>query len=410
MARFRYRAVSPEGRVSEGFEEAPTRERALAALRARGLRPLALRPVADGATASAGGLGAFLRRGARFTPEARALLIRELAALVGAGMPLADALAALARSADAAPAVAATAERLLAGIREGRGLAQAMGDLGEEAFPAFVRGMVRAGEAGGTLAAALARVADTLEAQLRLRREIRSALTYPALVVIVAAAAVAILLFAVVPEFAALFGDRMAELPASARAVFALSGMLRSHGILVALVALAGAGGLWMLWHRPGNRLRRDEWLLRLPRLGRLLRTHAAARFLLTLSELLKAGVALVPAYELASEAVGNRALMLRLREALPHLRQGRGLAASLKETGLIDPLLGEMLAAGEQAGALAAMAGHAAGLAEDQVRRAIQAMIALLVPAVTLVLGVIVAAIVGSMLSAILASYDIAF
>ncbi|RMF66800.1 MAG: type II secretion system F family protein [Alphaproteobacteria bacterium] len=412
MPQFRYRAVSPRGRVREGVEEAPTRERALQALRARGLVPLKLEPARDAGGVRAAGLHTAVRRGGRrrFDATARALLIRELAALVAAGMPLADALAALERSGGGAPAVAMMAGRLLKAVREGRALSQAMAEAGDEAFPPFVRGLVRAGEASGKLSRALARIADALEAQLALTREIRSALTYPALVVIVAAAAVAILLFAVVPEFAGLFADRTAALPASARLIFWLSATLRSHGLEIAIATLGGFLALVLWWRDPRRRASRDGWLLRLPRIGSLIRLHAGARFLQTLGELLAGGVALVPAFELAQQAIGNRALEDQLHGVLPHLRQGRSLAESLKETSFLDPLTREMLAAGEQAGALAEMALHAAQLAQDHVRRQVRALIALLVPAVTLLLGVIVAGIVGSMLSAILASYDVAF
>ena len=412
MPQFRYRAVTPQGRVSEGLEEAPTRAHALQALRSRGLVPLKIEPAAETGALSKGDLSTRVRRHGkrRFDSQARALLIRELAALVSAGMPLADALAALERSGGAAPAVALMAGRLLTAVREGRALSQAMAEVGDEAFPPFVRGLVRAGEASGALAGALTRIADALEAQLALAREIRSALTYPALVVIVAAAAVAILLFAVVPEFAGLFADRTAALPTSARMIFWLSTALRAHGLAIAIIVIGGSVAVALWWRDPRRRANRDGWLLRLPRLGALIRLHASARFLQTLGELLAGGVALVTAFELARQALGNRALESRLQTVLPHLRQGRGLADSLKETALLDPLTREMLAAGEQAGALAEMALHAARLAQEHVRRQVQALIALLVPAVTLLLGVIVAGIVGSMLSAILASYDVAF
>ncbi len=410
MPRFRYRAVRADGRLVEGVHDAADREAALVALRRQGLRPLAVH--AGGATGWARLRALFASSpdggGERLSEDDRVLLVRELAALLGAGLPLAESLQAIARQREA-PGAAACARRLLDQVSRGVTLSQAIGHLGARAFPPFVRGMVRSGEAGGRLAEVLADLADQLEEQRRLRREIRSALTYPVLVLVIAAGAIAILLFAVIPEFAPLFADAGETLPTSARIVLWLSQSLRRWWWSLPLVG----GILWLVlvaWLRaPDNRARLDAAVLRLPRFGSLLHRLETVRFARTLGSLLESGVDLLPALAMAGKALRNRALARRLDEALPAVRRGEGLSRALRGQDFFPPLAQQMLEAGERSGALARMLKHAAAMMEDDARREIQSLLSLLVPVVTLLLGVIVALIVGSVMSAILASYDLA-
>lgn len=411
MPRFRYRAIRADGRLVEGMHEAADRDAVLANLRRQGLRPLAVH---------AGGVSVLARLRSLFaapssadggqglSEDDRVLLVRELAALLGAGLPLTESLQAIARQREA-PGAAACARVLRDQVARGVTLSQAIGRLGARAFPPFVRGMVRSGEAGGRLAEVLADLADQLEEQRRLRREIRSALTYPTLVLVTAAGAIAILLFAVIPEFAPLFADAGDTLPASARFVLWLSDFLRRWWWSLPLVG----GGLWVglvAWVRvPDNRARLDALVLRVPRFGSLLHRLEAVRFARTLGSLLESGVDLLPALQMAGEALRNRALARRLEESLPAVRRGEGLARALRGQEFFPPIAQQMLEAGERSGALARMLKHAAAMMEDDTRREIQGLLSLLVPVVTLLLGIIVALIVGSVMSAILASYDLA-
>ncbi len=412
MGRFRYRALRADGRVVEGTREAGDRDALVATLRREGLRPLVVQAGGAGGLAGLRGLlPAVVRQGGRaqgrLSEDDRVLLIRELAALLGAGLPLADALRAIARQREAGGA-AGIARALLDRVARGMALSQAIAHLGADAFPPFVRGMVRAGEAGGRLGEVLAELAEQLEAQRRLKREIRSALTYPVLVLATAAGAIAILLFAVIPEFAPLFADAGDTLPTSARFVLWLSEALRRWWWILPL-----AGGVvWLslaAWLRvPENRVRLDALVLRLPRFGSLLHRLEAGRFARTLGSLLESGVDLLPALEMAGDTLRNRALLRGLQEAMPAVRRGEGLARALRRHDILPPLAQQMVEAGERSGALARMLGHAAAMMEDDTRREIQALLSLLVPVVTLLLGVIVALIVGSVMSAILASYDL--
>lgn len=405
MPRFSYRAVNSAGETVQGEMEAGDRDSLVRALRDQGYMPVHTEKRTGPARAAAKPAARRGRQG-RVTQQGLALFTRELATLLGAGLPVDRALTTLAGQ-DEAGAMAGVAQHLLEAVRGGAGLADAMARQ-PGAFPAFYVGLVRAGEAGGTLTEVLTNLADTEERAESLRQDIRSALTYPVLVLIAAGAAIVILLVAVVPEFEPLFANAGNALPWSARAVLAVSDAFRAYWWALPAGVLAVAALAVQARRSPRLRAVRDTWAMRLPGTAPLIRKIEAARFARALGTLLRNGVDAATAIDMAVDTVGNTRLARALGSVASRLRRGEGLAQPLAAANAFPPLATQLMEAGEQSGHLDRMLLTVAGIYDQEVRRDTQRLLQLLVPMVTLLLGVVVAAIMGAILSAILSSYQI--
>lgn len=406
MPRFRYRAVSPGGEVTEGELEAPDRAGLVAQLRKRGL--MLLHSESRGAKLKAVRHAGPRRRRSKhgMSAEDVALFTRELTTLLKAGLPLDQALSATAQQAQK-PATAAVAQDILEHVRGGSSFADALAEHGES-FPKHYIGLVRAGEAGGTLGEVMANLAESEERARSIRQEIRSSLNYPILVLVAAVVSVVILLIGVIPEFEPLLADAGDALPPSAAAVLWVSQTFRDYWWAIPVLILAAALGARRIAADPAARARFDAALLRLPQIGTLVRKLEAARFCRTLGTLLANGVDVVPALDMASDTLTNAKLARDVADAGPRLRRGEGLADPLADAEVFPPLALRLVRVGESSGELDTMLLTVARIYEEETRRDTAKLLSLLVPVVTLVLGVVVAGIIGSILSAILTSYDL--
>lgn len=410
MPRFLYRALDERNEIVEGEMETADRAALVSALRRQGLRPLHTdtAPAVAARTRSGGRHAKRLFRGRKVGAEDLLHFTRELATLLRAQLPLDQALATIADQADR-PGVGQMTRRLRESLRGGASLADAMTGQPER-FPAHYIGLVRAGEAGGNLDRIFDNLSETLERAQALEQEVRSALSYPILVLAAAGLSVLILLLGVIPEFEPLFAGAGGELPPSAAIVLAVSKGLRTYwwGLLVLLLLAA-----WLLRSIRRNaalKARTDRLLLRLPMLGELLRKIEAARFCRTLGALLDNGVDVVPALQMSAKTIANRRLAADIERVAPKLRRGEGLGAPLRESGVLPPLAARLAEIGETSGQLGRMLSTAARIYDEEIRRETARLLSLLAPIVTLVIGLIVFAVIGSILSAILTSYDLPF
>lgn len=410
MARFRYTAIGPQGETERGVLEAASEADAIARLRRQGRMPMRAEP-ADGRGLSLGSrLGA--RFGARSTVGAlraaeRAHLTRELAVMLGAGQDLDRALRFLIETAtNARLGRALTALR--EAVRDGKPLAVALAQH-PRSFPPLYVGLVRAGEAGGTLASTLDHLAALLERERALAASISTAMVYPALLALAAVGAIALLLTQVLPQFVPLFEENGAALPGPTQALITAGNLVSRFG-LAALLALALVGlALRAVLRRPGPRAAFDRLVLRLPVLGGMAREILAARLTRTLGTLLTNGVPLITALGIARDALGNRAGMRAVDEASQRARDGAGLAEPLRASGVLPVRTIHLLRLGEETGQLGPMALRAAEIHETASRLAIQRLVALLVPAITILMGAAIAGIVASLLLAMLSLNDLA-
>ena len=407
MPRFKFKAVAPSGDLLEGEIEATARAAVIERLRSEGFTPIRADQVVAAATEHGRRLAFALRR-RRISPTAVVRITRELATLLGSGLPLERALSILGDILDEGPEQTFLRD-LTEAVRGGKSFADAL-EAKQDLLPPYYAGLVRAGEAGGKLEPVLVRLAEMQERALSLRQSIRSAMYYPLFVLGMSVATLAVLLVVVLPEFKPMFENSNAEMPFVMAVLSAVGETLRNYGWVILIAALAVPVALHSYLQQPAARLRRDEWLLRLPLLGRLILKVELARFARTLGTLLANGVTALGAVARSASAVGNRAMAAAVAGLVDPLREGRGLGGPLRESGLFPKLAIQLVQVGEESGELDRMLLHLADIYDVEIKRDLATIISLIVPIVTICLGILVAAIVGSMLTAILSSYELPF
>jgi len=392
---YRYRAATPSGELVEGVVQAPTASAAIDALRRQTLVPVSVEPAREGAVASP--------LGARWVPtsrrdEALAGAARTLATMIAAGTPLDRALGFAARHA-ATDALRLALEGVQGDVRRGESLAGAL-RARPVTFGALAPALVRAGEASGTLDGALEQWADHVERTRDLRAQLRAALWYPALMGVVAGIGVTILLAVVVPRFAEMLAGTGGTLPASTRLLMALSAAVTRGWWAIVLLAVGGAVGARALLQRPEHRRRWHAARLVLPVSGAVERTLTTARFTRALGTLLRSGAGVVTALRVARDTVTNLALAAEIDRAVQAVERGEPVAASL--AGALPPMAAQLLAVGEESGALDTMALRIADAGDAEAQRALRSLVALVEPILIVCFGGVVGFVALAMLQAV--------
>jgi len=334
-------------------------------------------------------------------------LTRELATLLAAGQDLDRALRFVAETSTSRRR-RTVIERVRERLRSGSSLAAALA-AEPASFPRLYIGLVRAGEAGGNLGETLERLARLLERQRSLSLTIRSALVYPTILVIAGLGSIIFLVGTVLPQFVPMFAQSGVPIPTATRVLLALGEAVRQGGPW-ALVALPFVIlGVRQALARPRVRRLADAAMLRLPLLGPLLREGLAAAFARTFGTLLGNGVPLIGALAIAQETLGNVVAVEAVRRASDSARDGAGVARALEAAGVFPPRLVLLLRLGEETARLAETAIQAADIHEERLGAMIQRLMAVMVPAITLIMGLAVAGIVASLLTAMLSINDLA-
>ena len=379
MTAFRYEAVDAQGRSSRGLLDAESPRSARDRLRAQGLTPTAV-------TESRGfdALGA-----TRLTATEVMLFTRQWATLAQSGMPLDQALSAVAEQADS-PRVAKLVVALRGHIEAGEPLAGALARF-PRTFPPLYRGLVAAGADSGRLADVLARLADYLEDRQALRQKLTVALIYPVLVTIVAFAVIAVLLVYVVPQVVSVYQQSRQTLPWLTRALIGSSDFFRATAWAWLAVAIALPVGMALAHRREAFRLRIHALTLQAPAIGRLVSSLDTARFASTLAILVASGAPLLRALDAAANVMRMRPLADAARNAAGLVREGVPLARALKEQRVFPPVLVHLVANGEQTGRLPDMLLRAAGELERDAQTRLAWLAALLQPALIVAMGAIV-------------------
>ena len=406
MPSFRWSAINGGGDVVRGIMEAPDRLAVVERLQRQGQVVLRADP-ADQRRGLADLLQIELGRARALDKATLGAITRELAIMLAAGQDLDRALRFVVDN------TRNTRARAILGnvrdkVRGGSSLAAALA--GEpRSFSKLYIGLVRAGEAGGTLAATLERLATLLERERSLSANLRSALIYPALLIVAATGSILLLLDYVLPQFVPIFEQAGAELPTATRALMVLGTIVGAAGPWLLLALLAGVLIARQLLLRPAYRMKVDRLLLRLPVAGALMRETLAARFTRTLGSLLQNGVPLIPALGIAKDVLGNLAAAAAVEGAALGAKGGAGLARPLAAAGLFPARTIHLLQLGEEAAQLSAMALKAADIHDEQARLMMQRLVALAVPLITIAMGLAVAGIVSALLTAMLSLNDLA-
>ncbi|HYZ23880.1 MAG TPA: type II secretion system F family protein [Rhodopila sp.] len=407
MTLFRYTAIAPGGERLTGTMEAATEAEVIARLRRQGSLPVRAEPANQRGGSALSGL-LRIELGTRRGPgrQSVAELIRELATMLGAGMDLDRTLRTMEETAPSR--VRSIITGLRDAVRDGSPLSAAMARF-PAAFSPLQVALVRAGEAGGNLAPTLARMADLLDRQRALTSTVTSALIYPALLLVAMIGAVTLLLTEVLPQFVPMFEQDGVQPPESIRFLVAIGDTVRDDGLLILLSIAAVVVIIRALLRQEPARLVIDRALLRVPVLGGLLREILAARFTRVLGTLLLNGVALIPALAIVRDAVGNRAARAATERASLSARGGGGLTPDLAAANVFPTRTIHLLRLGEETAQLGAMALRAADIHDERTRLATQRLLSLLVPGLTILMGLAVGGIVAALMSAMLSLNNLA-
>lgn len=395
MPTFDYRADNAQGRRCKGRIEADSPRHARQLMRERGLWPRELQEV------RVGGDKGRQPRSASLGAADLALLTLQLSTLVQAGLPLEEALEAVAKQ-SAKRKVASLLSAVRSRVMEGHALSTALGQF-PKAFPELFRATVAAGERSGHLGDVLEQLAAYTQARQASRQKIQMALVYPLILMLSSVVIVGFLLGYVVPDVVKIFVDSGQALPWLTIALIGVSDALRSHGLLV-LGALAALVGLWRgSLRQPLWRLRWHRLALSLPVIGEVLRAMEAARFASTLAILGKSAVPLVDALEIAAAVIGNLTIRARMVDVARSVREGGTLTRGLERSGDIPPMMLHMIASGERAGELDRMLARAAEQQESSLAARIALVVSLFEPAMLVLMGAVVLLIVLAILLPIL-------
>lgn len=398
MPAYRYEAVDAAGKTDRGVIEADSPKQARTHLRTRGLTPLTVDALGSAAQAARGSAVGF---GRRLSTQELALFTRQLASLIVAGLPLDEALAALADQTERA-----YVHELLAGVRAevmgGSALSVALSQHPRD-FPDIYRALVSAGEHSGHLGLVLEKLAGYIETRNALTAKIRLAFTYPAIVTVVAFAIVIFLLSYVVPQVVSVFANTKQKLPLLTVIMLALSDFVRQWWWAALIVLVLAVMAVRAMLRQPGVRLEWHRWLLTAPLAGKLIRGYNTARFASTLAILVSAGVPILRSLQAAGETLGNEALRANVEDATTRVREGSSLARALAAQNQFPPVLVHLIRSGEATGNLPTMLERAAQGEAQELERRTLFLTSLLEPLLILTMGVVVLLIVLAVLMPII-------
>ena len=391
MAAFNYRALDTDGREVRGVLEAETSRLARGQLRDQQLSPVEVTP------AGAQTPGRTRRGHAGIGAGALSLVTRQWSTLLAAGLTIERSLTALVEQTEDAGV-----QEVLAGVRAevlaGHSLHSALSRF-EDVFPPIYRALVNAGEKSGELHALLARLADYLETSQATRQKILQALLYPLIVVVVALAVITGLVAYVVPQIVGVFTHSKQSLPLLTQALILVSEVLRVSGLWLAVGAAAAVVLVRRALKNEALRLRWHARLLRVPLLGRFLRTVDSARFASTMAILVGSGVPLLAALEAGKGVIGNRVLRRSVERAIGLVREGSPLHRALAAERLFPPLLIHLVASGEASGTLDQMLARAAQQQQNELDHRTALALGLFEPLLILLMGGLVLLIVLAVL-----------
>ena len=383
MPTFKYTAKGMDGGTMTGTLTVANQGLVLEALRKQGLVVIGVREVAS--------TKGRVRTGVKL--EDLVVFSRQLATLVDAGIPLVTSLDTLYAQLEQR-GMKAVVGRVRDDVEGGTNFTEALAKH-PTVFSTLFVSMVKAGEASGTLAEILDRLATYLEKTSALERKVKSSLVYPALVTCMAFGITALLLLKVVPTFKSIFAQLGGELPLPTKILLQVSDFCQHYFFLGIILMVVAVIAFQRLAKTPAGRLRLDRIILRLPIFGILLRKVAIARFARTLTTLTKSGVAILTALEIVGKTAGNRVVELAVERVRVSIREGESIAGPLGASGVFPPLVVRMVGVGEQTGQMEKMLTKIADFYESEVDTAVGSLTSIIEPLIIGVLGVIIGGIV---------------
>jgi general secretion pathway protein F len=406
MAVFEYRGIQiASGKPVKGYRDADNAKSLRAVLRKDGVLLTEANEEAEQGSKGARKINLFAFMQRPSTADI-AVMTRQLATLVRAGVPLVESVAALTEQVEK-ELLKKTLTSVRETLNEGTSFAKSL-EAHPKIFPPLYINMVAAGEASGTLEAVLERLADFMEGQSRLQGKVTAALAYPILMMFIGIIMVSVLMIAVVPKVAGIFDSMGHALPWYTRALISVSGFMAGYWWLLFLVSVGSVVGFRRWRATPQGRLKWDSFRLVVPIFGKLQLLVSVARFARTLSTLLSSGVQLLQAMEIGRHVLENSRLESVIAEAIGSIRGGESIAEPLKRARVFPPMVTHMIAVGEKTGQLEAMLENVSRAYEADVETRVVALTSLLEPLMIVLLGGVVGFIAMAILMPLIQMNDL--
>jgi len=397
MAAYEYKALDEKGRQKKGVVEADSSRQVRQQLREKGLTPLSVETTVE----KEGRTKSFSSQGKSLSVKDLALITRQIATLIQAGIPIEEALSAVSDQNDK-PRIRSIMLAIRAKVLEGHTLADSMAEF-PNAFPKLYRSTVAAGEHAGHMDLVLNRLADYTESRQQARQKIQLAAIYPVILSVVAISIVVFLLTYVVPDIIEVFVNNGQELPALTQSLLVVSDFLSNWGIYILIALIIGFAVFQYFLKKDAFRFSVHKKILSTPFISKLSKGMNTARFASTLSILNSSGVPLVEAIRISGEVLSNDCLKSSIMDAAVMVSEGSSLTKSLENTGYFPPMMLHMVASGESSGELDQMLERTARNQENDLEGLISAIVGLFEPLMLLVMGVVVLIIVLAIMLPIL-------
>jgi general secretion pathway protein F len=394
MPVYEYRGLSAEGRKVKGIIDAPSPRMARTKLRSLRIFPVDVREEISKHEVIEEPLAKLF---VRVRPQDVSIITRQLATLLEAGTPLVSALDAIIEQTDN-HALKKIIAQVREEIKEGRSFADAL-DEHRKVFSDLYVNMIRAGEESGALEGVLLRLADFTENQMLLKNRIRAALAYPLLMTVIGAGVMIFLLTFVIPTVTQVFEEMGQTLPLPTRILMAVSNLFQGYWWVIIIGCFLIIVGIRRYLQTPKGALSWDRVKLRLPLFGGIILRGAVARFARTLATLLQGGLPILNSLDIVKTVVNNQLLAQAIEETKTEVREGEGIAPSLRRSGLFPAIVTHMIATGEGSGNLEEMLAKVADAYEAEVQTKVTALTSILEPIIILAMGVVVGFIVISIL-----------
>ena len=394
MPKFRYNAVSLGGEKMRGDYAAPDKDGVTAMLRQSGFYPLDIRRISEEKT---------VRQ--KIHAKTLAAFCHQISAMLRAGVTMTQALHILQSQTENRP-MRLILENVYADVQRGGGLYESFG-VYRNSFPPFFLNMLEAGEASGALDTCMARAGAAFTRTAKLNGKLRSAMIYPSVLLVLVAGVVALMLGFVIPQFAKLYQDNGARLPALTRALVSVSEGFVRYWYILFLIVFAAVAGVRMWLSSDAGRTAFDGFKLRIPAVSPLLTKVYASRYARGIASLSAAGVPVIRAVEVTARSVSNRFIEKKLYAVADGVRQGEEMSGLLERAAVMPPMIVYMTRLGERAGVTDELLGQAADSYDDESENALQALTALTEPALLVLMAAIVVPVVMAIVLPIFNLYN---
>ncbi|BCA80218.1 type II secretion system F family protein [Desulfuromonas sp. AOP6] len=392
MAKFSWEGKTRTGQVQKGEMEAQNEAAVTATLRRQGITPSNIK-------ARGKGLDMELKIPGfepKISTKDLVVFTRQFSTMIDAGLPLVQCLDILSRQQDNS-----TFKKILLQVKEdvesGSTFAEAL-KKHPKAFDELYVNLVAAGEVGGILDTILNRLAAYIEKALKLKKQVKSAMTYPTTIIGIALVVIAVILIFVIPAFEKMFADFGGSLPGPTQVVINLSNFIQDYILFIIAAIVIFIWGFKRIYKTEAGRRKIDAWALKLPVMGILIRKVAVAKFTRTLGTMMSSGVPILDGLDIVAKTAGNRTVETAIYKVRQSISEGKTIAEPLEQSGVFPPMVCQMIAVGEQSGAVDTMLNKIADFYDDEVDDAVANLTAMMEPLLMLFLGTTVGGLVIAM------------